>query len=115
MTTYQDIQPKMMDVIQRSKSLAMMTRDELFSYVSELVELGDEINNFVRDIDLKIAQLEQEILERSRAEKMSATMAELQVRAVGKPYKADQEWANKQAKLLSELRISALAAQRGAE
>lgn len=115
MTTYQDIQPKIQMLTEQSKRLALMTRDEIFQLISELILLSDELNIFVRDLDLQIAKVENEAFEKARAEKMNASMATIAMKNAVAPYKLDKEWATKQNSLLNELRIAALAAQRGAE
>lgn len=115
MTTYQNIEPRILELSKQMTSLAFMNRDEIFNFIATIVALSDELNRFVRDLDLKVAQIEQEAFEKAVANKMNASMATLAVKQSTSVIKADKDWANKQIGLLSEMRIAALAAQRGTE
>lgn len=115
MTTFQDIEPKMLDMASRMNELAMMNRDQIFEFIANIVALSDELNRFVRDLDLKVAQVEKETFDMAVQHKMNASMATLAVKQSTSAIKADKDWANKQIGLLSEMRIAALAAQRGTE
>lgn len=115
MNSYQNIEPTMLDLIEECKGIAMMTRDQIFDYISRLVVLSDEINKYLRSLDLEKARLEKEALDQARAEKMNASLAAIAVKTAAVPIEADKKWAERQAKLLNEMRIAALSAQRGAE
>lgn len=115
MTTFQDIEPRIMALVKQGRELAFMTREQIFDFVAELVALSDDINNRIRDIDVKTLVAEQEAIAATSQEKMSASMASLLVKQASKKFKPDRDWLSKQAALLSDMRIAALAAQRGAE
>lgn len=115
MTTYQTIEPKILEMSEQMKRLAFMNRDEIFEFIATIVSLSDELNRFVRDLDLKTAQAEKEAFEMACSNKMNASLTSMAVKQSTSAIKADKDWANKQIGLLSEMRIAALAAQRGAE
>lgn len=115
MTTYQDIEPKILAMSEKMTKLSFMTRDEIFEFIAMIVALSDELNRFVRDLDLKVAETEKEAFEMACSQKLSASLTSQAVKQSTSTIKADKDWANKQIGLLSEMRIAALAAQRGAE
>ena len=115
MTTYQTIEPKILEMSDRKAKLAYMTRDEIFEFIATIVAISDELTRFVRDLDLKVAEAEKEAFESACAQKMNASLTSLAIKQSTTTIKADKDWANKQIGLLSEMRIAALAAQRGAE
>lgn len=115
MTTYQNIEPKILEMSAQMTKLAFMTREEIFEFIAMIVALSDELNRFVRDLDLQVANAEKEAFEAACTQHMSASLTSLAIKQATSTVKADKDWANKQIGLLSEMRIAALAAQRGAE
>lgn len=115
MTTYQDIEPKILEMVERTTKLAFMTREEIFDTISAIVALSDELNRYTRQLDLKIAEAERTAFDSALEKKLSAALTSQAVKQSTSALRADKDWANKQISLLSEIRIAALAAQRGAE
>lgn len=115
MTTYQNIEPRILDITKEMERISFMTRDEIFQFISLIVSISDELNRFIRDLDLKIAEVEKEAFNMACQNKLSASMTSMAIKQSTTAIKADKDWANKQVSLLSEIRIAALAAQRGAE
>lgn len=115
MQTFQSVEPRIVALVKQGKEVAFMTRESIFHYLAEITCLSDEINNLVREIDLKTLELEKEAMASARRDKLSASMAALAVKQASKALKPDRDWLTKQNHLLSEMRIAALAAQRGAE
>ena len=91
--------------------MAMMNKEEIFFFISKLAFLSDELNNFMREMDIKISEAEVTL----PSEKVSASMLSLILKQKTAPFKADKEWADRQISLLRDLRIAALSAQRSAE
>lgn len=115
MTSYQDIEPRIKVATEKSRDLAFMNREQIFDLISELVVITDDLNNYARDLDQKISEAEVKAYEMAASNKMNASLTALAVKQAIAPFKADKEWASKQGSLLSDIRIAALAAQRGAE
>lgn len=117
MSSYQDIEMRIREVSEKTTRLAFMTKEEIFEMVAEIVAISDMLNNMIRDIDIEISEvsLETTDLIRESGKKMSASMIDIIVKQNIAKLKADKEWADRQTKLLSELRMAALAAQRSSE
>lgn len=115
MTSYQNIEVKIKDVTSKTAQLAFMNKEQIFDILAEIVNLSDELNTFIRDLDLQMSETESKVIMGAAGEKITASMLSLRVKSSLAPLKADKEWAERQVSLLSELRMAALAAQRSAE
>lgn len=115
MRTYQDIEEDVKMVTQQTSQLAFMNKEQIYGVVAFIVNLSDELNSFIHDTDIKIAETESEVHARMVDIKMTAAMLTMLVREKTAPLKADREWADRQILLLRDLRIAALASLRSAE
>lgn len=115
MTSYQNIEVKIKEVTDKTAQLAFMNKEQIFDVLAVIVTLSDELNNFIRDLDLEMSDVESKVVMGAVGEKITASMLALRVKSSLAPLKADKEWAERQVTLLSELRMAALAAQRSAE
>lgn len=117
MISYPDIEIRIKDVTAKTSELAFMNKEQIFEVVAEIVAISDMLNNMIRDIDIKISEESIATTDaiRESGTKISASMIETIVKQNTAKLKADKEWADRQTKLLSELRMAALAAQRSAE
>ena len=115
MNSYQNIELQIKEVTDKTAELAYMTKEQIFDMVATIVNISDQLNTYIRDLDLKISEAEGNVMSGAWGEKITASMLSLRVKSATAPLKADKEWAERQVNLLSELRMAALAAQRSAE
>lgn len=115
MRTYQDIEKDIRTVADQTAQMAFMNKEQIFAVLAMLISLSDELNSFMREIDLKIADAEKEARDSMKGQKITASLLELMTKQYAAPLKADKAWADRQLNLLRDLRIAALAAQRSAE
>ena len=115
MTSYQNIEIRIKEVSSKTAQLAYMNKEQIFDMVAEIIDISDNLNNYIRDLDREISEAESNVMNRAFGEKITASMLSLRVKSATASLKADKEWAERQVTLMSELRMAALAAQRSAE
>jgi len=110
MPTFQDIKSDLNKINQKSKKLAMMSREEIFDLLAEITFANDKIADFIYAIDKSIAE-ETATLTAANST-MSATALRNLIKAQTSALENDKAWASRQSSNLKDVRISALAAQR---
>ena len=98
---------------QTIKGLYTMNREQIFNFVAEITFVSDDLAEFIRDINRHISDIENDT--RSRCQDCSASMLAQMIKTNTLPLMADKDWANRQLRLMDNLRITALAAQKTTE
>lgn len=113
MTTYQDIKDQMEVVVAKNDNIHMMTREDIFMYLAELVATSQLISDFIRDLDGEIIAVEEAAYRDNTG--ASVALIERIIKRKTAELVKDKNWANRQLTTLKDIRIGALAAQRSTE
>lgn len=115
MTSFQDIEPQVKLVIEQSRSLYTMSREQIFLFLADVAAISDKINDTLRDIDIEIGQATSRVHDNLSGQKVTAALLECYTKNATAELVAQREWGKNQLSLMNSLRIAALAAQRSSE
>lgn len=115
MTTYQSIEANIKQILEESKNLYMMNREQIFIFITKILSISDTIANYVHDIDLEMLETEKKVATSPENLGISDSALTKKVKKENATLIANKDWAKSQLSLLSGLRIAALSAQRSAE
>lgn len=113
MLTYQDIKELVEKTIEQGKGLYMMSRDDIFIYLANLVAVEEQIAEFLRNIETEINKVCED-LERQNPSISVAGLDRLTKKATAELV-INKNWASRQMTIVRDIRITTLAAQRTAE